>query len=148
MAKPRKRRAPASRSAAPSADRQRQAQPPLYEWLIASVGAAMLASAIGYLAYYGLRHPEGRPDIFLTVLSVAPSSGGHLVLVQAENRGDGTATALRLGGELKRGEAVVEASEATIDYLPRRSQGRFGLFFRRDPAGHDLTVRVQGYAEP
>lgn len=108
----------------------------------------MVAFAIGYLTYYGLRHPEGVPDIALTALSVTPGSGGYLVLVRAQNRGDGTAAAVHIGGALKRGDAIVESSEATIDYLARQSEARAGLYFRSDPAGYELDLRVEGYAEP
>jgi uncharacterized protein (TIGR02588 family) len=43
---------------------------------------------------------------------------------------------------------VVETSQATIDYLPQRSERRGGLFFTRNPEGLDLNLRAEGYSEP
>lgn len=120
----------------------------IWEWVAAALGALLIASAVGYMLYYGLTHPEGPPRIALEQLSVVPTDGGYLVRFRAKNEGNSTAAGLLVGGELKENGSTVEESEATLDYVPQQSEREGGLVFTRDPERYELQLRVKGHAKP
>lgn len=132
------------------ADRSQQAletTSPL-EWVIAGLGGLLVAAALAYMVIFAISEPERPPAVTLSVTSVTTTPGGYLVSFRAANIGGGTAAGLQISGELREGGAVVETSQANIDYLPQRSERRGGLFFTRDPEDLALSLRAEGYSEP
>jgi uncharacterized protein (TIGR02588 family) len=73
---------------------------------------------------------------------------GYVVRFRAVNASSATAAALRIAGELREGERLVEAGEALLDYLPGYSERHGGMFFRQDPKRYNLVLYPVSYAEP
>lgn len=108
----------------------------------------LVAAGIGYMAYYGLTHPEGPPEVTLERLSVEPTKGGYLVQFKARNEGNSTAAGVLVVGALKESGSTLEESEAVLDYVPQESERKGGLLFTRDPTRYELELRAKGYAQP
>ena len=117
----------------------------IFEWIIAAVGMIMVLASIAFIAYQGITTPRSPPDIRVRTIRIARSGDGYLVLFTAENLGGTTVAELSIEGEIERGGGT-EISEATIDYLPPRSQRSGGLFFENHPSGVEL--RARGFVEP
>ncbi|MDP1618658.1 hypothetical protein [Phenylobacterium sp.] len=118
------------------------------EWLVAALGALLVLFAVGSMAYFAMNHPEGPPQVSLEVTEIRSSGEGYLVSFEAKNTGRSTAAGIVVTGTLTSGGEPIEESEVTLDYLPQDSERRGGLFFREDPAAHDLDLRAQGYSKP
>src|SRR3954453_1797959 len=98
------------RQAAPGHE---QADPPLpsqWEWVVAAIGALLIAGIIGYLAYFGWTQDKTPPTIEASVTQVYPTPGGYAVRIRATNGGGSTAAAVRIAGDLRRNGEVVETS--------------------------------------
>lgn len=119
-----------------------------WEWMIAALGFALVAGAIGYMAHHALTPRTAVPELTVERMSTHVTQGGYVVRFSARNRSNATAASLRIEGELRQGPSVVETSGATLDYLPSFSERRGGLFFQQDPNRHELRLSPKGYAEP
>ena len=108
----------------------------------------MLVGTIGFLVWHGVGRDEAPPDVRVVVESVLELQNGYLVRFRAVNQGGSTAAQLLVEGELAGPGGPIETSEATLDYLPPRSDREGGLFFTRDPRRLDLRLRAKGYAKP
>jgi len=122
---------------------------PALEWIAATVGLLFLTFlliAIGHDAVTG--DSAEQPSIRLKVRQVSPATGGYVVAFEAVNDRGSTIAALGIEGELRQGEAVIETSLATIDYLPGHGRVEGGLFFSKDPKSLTLRLRPTGYQTP
>lgn len=117
------------------------------EYLVAALGLALVVATVGFMAFRAFTGDEAPPTVQLRVMSVTPSSGGYLVLIEAHNSGDEAAAELGVEGSIERGGETVETSDTTFDFLPSDSSREGGLFFSQDPRGA-LSLRVVGYREP
>src|SRR5687768_627595 len=90
----------------------------------AAVGAVLAIVTLGVIAWDGWREEDRPALVELAAQSVHEHPAGFVVEIVAFNSGDATAAALLVEGTLNRGDEVVETSEATFDYLPRRSERR------------------------
>jgi uncharacterized protein (TIGR02588 family) len=129
-------------------DKAGRAEIPALEWLLGSIGALLVAGAIGFLAWSGLVQGDSPPDIRVEVVRVLEQRNGWLVIVRAFNEGGSAAAEVTIGGEFDGPDGKVESAELRLDFLPSRSDRQGGLFFRGDPRARDLRVRALGYAEP
>ena len=125
-----------------------RAEIPALEWLLGSIGALMVAGAVGFLAWTGAVNGDSPPDIRVEVVRVIEQRNGWLVQVSAFNEGGSAASEVTVGGEFMAPDGAVESAEFLLDYLPSRSGRQGGLFFSRDPRTGGLKVRALGYAEP
>ncbi|GEO40872.1 uncharacterized protein (TIGR02588 family) [Skermanella aerolata] len=125
-----------------------RAEIPALEWLLGSVGALMVAGAIGFLAWTGAVNGDSPPDIKVEVVRVVEQRNGWLVQVSAFNEGGSAASEVTVGGEFTAPDGTVESAEFLLDYLPSRSDRQGGLLFSHDPRAGGLKVRALGYAEP
>jgi uncharacterized protein (TIGR02588 family) len=121
---------------------------PAAEWVVAALGALLLLGAIAYLGLEAARGPGRPPDVVLAVDTVTPGRGGWHVRVRASNRGDETAADVGVRGTLTAPHAAPLVREATVDYLPGRSERRVGLVFPTDPRAGTLRLEVLGHREP
>ncbi|MGH6943882.1 MAG: TIGR02588 family protein [Geminicoccaceae bacterium] len=147
----RNRRAGGRSGAAANREPGPQGQPhatPALEWAIATLGALLVASTIGFLVYTALSRQRTPPDVRLRVESVVDLENGYLVQFRATNRSRSTAAQLVIEGELASPDGAAEISEATLDYLPPLSDREGGLFSTKDPRRFDLRLRAKGYAKP
>ncbi|HYD69140.1 hypothetical protein [Azospirillum sp.] len=117
-------------------------------WITSGLGLVLFLGSVGVLGYEGLFRSGGDPVIVLSVEGVTHDGQRWHARVRAENTGGTTAARARVAGHLLSGGGVVETAEVEFDYLPAGSTQRGGLYFDRDPAAHELRLRVLGYAEP
>jgi uncharacterized protein (TIGR02588 family) len=141
-------KSPISKSPMSNSNEAGRTEIPALEWLLGSIGALMVAGAIGFLAWSGMVQGDTPPDIRVEVEQVLQQRNGWLVMVRAFNEGGSAAAEVTVGGELTASDGTVETAELRLDFLPSRSDRRGGLFFTRDPKSQALKVRVLGYAEP
>ena len=101
-----------------------------WEWAISGLGVLLILSGMGYLAFYGLTHPDQPPRLNVAVEEIAPSGDQYLVLFSAINRGNATAAHVHVEGTLSTGPEVVEHSEVIFDFVPEHSTRDGGTPFR------------------
>ena len=121
---------------------------PLLEWIVGGLGAALVGGTVAFLVYHSLTRDRTPPDVHLVAERVIDLQDGYLVQFRASNRGGSTAAQLTIEGELTGADGHTETSEATLDYLPPRSDREGGLMFSRDPQAGRLSLRAKGYARP
>ncbi len=119
-----------------------------WEWVAALVSSLLVLSVVGYLLYDAVARPRTPPSITVHADTVLKAGGQWLVRFRAENHGHETAAGVAVEGALMEGEREVEASQATLDYVPGESVRHGGLFFGADPRAYRLELRVHGYQEP
>ena len=116
---------------------------------MAVLGALTALALLGFIGREALSGANDGPAVLAVHAErFTPARGGFVTEVEVQNLSDSTAAAVQIEGVLKRGDAVVETSRATIDYVPGRGSRTAGLVFTRDPAAHRLEVRATGYQEP
>jgi uncharacterized protein (TIGR02588 family) len=129
-------------------EKLRHEGPPFWEWIIAAAGFILVSGAVGFLLFQALTKKNQSPDFFITVNSVSSRSNAFLVEFQVENKGDETAAAVMIEGELKRGAEIIEKSSARLTYVPSHSIHKGGLLFSNNPNELELKIRVSGYEKP
>ena len=122
--------------------------PSFWEWVLAGLGLLLLVASVGYLLYYQWSSSDAPPDPAIEVIAVDPQQGRFLVRVRVRNRSHTTAADLRVTGELRQGDAVVERSETEFPYLAAESSHEGGLFFTHDPRTLRLELGVESYQVP
>lgn len=120
---------------------------PLWEWIIAALGAALVMGMIGFMGHRALQENPAVPDLRVVPREVHPSANGFVVMLDVRNSGAGAANVAIEGTLDDRGD-IIESSGVTLDYVPADSHREAGLLFRRDPSRHRLQVRATGYASP
>lgn len=128
-------------------------QPPVsrWEWTVAALGALLVASCIGYLAWlaFAARDPARVVDPRVHVLAIEPTGGGQFhVRVQVHNAGAVPAAALKVAGQLREGGRVVEEAETEFEFLPAQATREAGLFFRQDPRRGELALFARSHQAP
>ena len=129
-------------------DQPRPREIPPLEWVMAGIGALLVAGTIGYLAAQALQRDATPPDVRIVAEPARELRGSWLVRFRALNHGGEPAAELLIEGELRGPDGSVETAEATLDYLAPGSQRVGGLLFSRDPRRFELELRAKGYAEP
>lgn len=118
-----------------------------WEWLTAGIGLCCLVGSLAYLVGEAMK-PESPPQPVIEVLSAQPQQGRYLVQLRIHNVGTSTAAALRVVGQLRDEDEVVERRETEFDYLPGRSSREGALFFSRDPSRYRLEVLPESFQQP
>lgn len=133
----------------------RQKQPPedertkrRLEAIAATAGAVLAVGTIGIIAWDGIAGGGRPPIVIVEPLGVHAHEEGYVLEVLVFNRGDETAAAVTVEGELSRDGTIVATAEATFDYVAHGSRRRGGLYFDEDPRRYDVNVRALGYVEP
>jgi len=121
---------------------------PVAEWIVAALGAVLVAGTIGYLVWLPASRDEAPPDVRVVAGAVVALQDGWLVKFRAANAGGQAAAGVLVEGELAGQDGPIETSEATVDYLPPGSEREGGLFFSRDPRRHEVRLRAKGYVDP
>lgn len=126
----------------------REALPPFWEWVVAGIGLLLLLATLGYLTWHALSSSATQPQPVIEVLGVEQQQQHFLVRIRVHNQGRTTAQALRIVGELKRQDQVVETSDLEFAYLPAESSREAGLLFRHDPRTLQLELQPRSYQKP
>ena len=119
----------------------------VWEWFVAAIGALLLIAVVAFTIY---RIGETRDPAAFTieVESVVEAGGGYLANLRITNTGDETAAALTLEGKLMQGGEEVEASTATLTYVPANSTRNAAMVFTKDPRMVTLEIRPLGFEKP
>jgi uncharacterized protein (TIGR02588 family) len=128
--------------------REGESATPLSEWVAAAIGLLVVLATLACLAWLALSGRDGRVEPAVQVVSIERQGEQHHVRLRVENAGAAPAAALRVQGRLRQGAQVVEEAEVELDYVPARSSGEAGLFFRSDPRRFALELSVRSYREP
>lgn len=118
-----------------------------WEWVIAGVGGVMICAVIGYMVWAGLTTREGLPELELAQMGTTRAGTSYLVEVSVRNQGPTTAASAQIEGQIEGPEGALEASEATVDFVPPYSSRTVFLQFSKDPDGR-LHLRVKGMSKP
>ncbi len=129
-------------------EREARRPVPVAEWIVAALGAVLVAGTIGYLVWLPASRDETPPDVRVVAGPVVALQDGWLVTFRAANAGGQAAAGVLVEGELAGPDGPIETSEATIDYLPPGSEREGGLFFSRDPRRYEVRLRAKGYVDP
>jgi uncharacterized protein (TIGR02588 family) len=121
---------------------------PVTEWIVAALGAVLVVGTIGWLVWLATTRDGTPPDVRVVADGVVALQHGWLVKFRAANAGGQAAAEVLVEGELAGPDGPVETSEATVDYLPPRSEREGGLFFSHDPRRHEVRLRARGYMQP
>jgi uncharacterized protein (TIGR02588 family) len=121
---------------------------PLLEWLVAAIGALLVAGTIGYLSWQALSRDQTSPDVRIVSEPPLALQGGWLVRFRAINHGGEPVAELLVEGELRDSRGSIETAQAILDFLAPGSEAAGGLFFSRDPGELELRLRAKGYARP
>lgn len=127
-----------------------EAPPTLWEWVMAALGLLLVVASMAVLLHEAWTSASLPPEPQIRVLGIEPRRGqpGFLVRLQVDNRTGSTAANLRIEGELKQGDEVMERSETEFQYLPGRSSREAGLFFTRDPRALRLELSARSFQQP
>ncbi len=124
------------------------ARPTALEWIVAVIGAVLVAGSIGFLLFSAVSQTGKPPILIVKKESVVTVEGGFLVKFSLENKGETNAAAVTIEGKLSDGEKEIETSSASISYAPSNSTREGGLFFTENPEGLELKLRAAGYEKP
>jgi uncharacterized protein (TIGR02588 family) len=128
---------------------QHHEDPPIGEWIVATVGLILVAGAICFMLYQAITQDSSPPGFSVRVDSITTNDGGgHLVKFRIKNSGETAAAAVNVKGELKRGDENVEDSSVTLTYVPSNSEREGGILFSENPNEYQLKLRVEGYEKP
>lgn len=119
------------------------------EWLVFSVGLALILPLAAYLAYDALTIGN-KPPIIEVRLAAAEQHGDVFVIpVTLRNDGDQTAEEVVVEVALLDGGEELETAELTVAFLPRQSTRNGWVTFTTDPATvEQIEPRVLGYQGP
>jgi uncharacterized protein (TIGR02588 family) len=126
----------------------REAPPPFWEWVVAGIGLLLLLATLVYLTYHAVAVPMTEPRPAIELVGVEPQGQQFLVRIRVRNEGRTTAQALRVAGQLKRQDEVVETSELEFAYVPAESSREAALLFRHDPRTLQLELQPRSYQKP
>ena len=118
-----------------------------WEWVTAGIGLCCLVGSLGFLALEGL-DISTPPQPVIEVVSTQAQQGRYLVQLRVHNAGSSTAAALKVVGELRDGDEVLERRETEFDFLPGESWRGGALFFTRDPARFRLAIEPESFQQP
>ncbi len=119
------------------------------EWVVFTVGLALVAGVLGYLVYDGLTMGDAPPDIEVRLGTPEQRGASFIVPVSVTNRGDTTAEGVAIEVVQQRGDGQEgERGEFEVAFLPRRATREGWVTFKTDPRRTPLTARVLGYEKP
>lgn len=118
------------------------------EWTVFGLSLIVIAAAVALLAMDALSPHDVHPDLRVTTGAPVRSSGGYAVPVTVSNHGDATAEQARIEIALVSGGEEVEAAELTIAFVPRKSERKGWVVFRRNPSCCTVEARAVAYERP
>lgn len=118
------------------------------EWATGIVSAVLVVAMLGWVGYEALTDKDGPPDFRIAITGVGQVSDGYRVEFDITNLATRTAATVNVRGEVSDGNRSVEDAEVVIDYVPAHSKSSGALFFREDPRGREVPIRVVGYSDP
>lgn len=121
------------------------------EWTTLGVSLVVVLGlvALALVEHFGFEEPPGvRVAVALAPAAAEARDGVYYVPFRVTNQGSEAATDVGIHFEVRRGEAVVEESEAVVPFLPVGGSAEGELATGLDPATHDLVARVGTLLDP
>lgn len=118
------------------------------EWAVGIVSAILIALIIGWVGFDALTEKDQSPAFKTVITRQEPIEGGFRVEFDIENSSNRTAAAVVVRGEVRDGDRVIEAAEATIDYVPRQSKASGAIIFFSNPDQRQVRIRSVAYSDP
>jgi len=126
---------------APKRDQKRGKGVTRLQWACALAGLVVTLAAAGVLALSAFSSPAPA-TLHITSETVRRSTQGWVVDVLVSNRGDLTAAAVDIEGQV--GD---QRASTSLDYVPGRGETRASLVFSGEERP-EPTLRVLGWSEP
>lgn len=138
-----------AKSTAPVGDvAAEQRKIPLFERIVATVGAAVVLAVFAFLTVDALMGDRSPPDMRVEVVTIEQVRNGYLVQVRVINDGGRAAAHVEVEGVVTVGEGVRSTARLVVDYVPGHSEAEGGLLFDLNPRDQRLKLRALGYAAP
>ncbi|TNM60274.1 hypothetical protein [Aliirhizobium smilacinae] len=118
------------------------------EWITGAVSGIIVIAVIVWIGKDGFMDRDTSPNLHGNVVKMEKRSDGFQVLFEIQNGSSVTASQVKIRGEIREQESVLESSETVLDYVPGHSKVGGGLIFRQNPAGKDVKVRATAFDEP
>ncbi len=118
------------------------------EWMTGALCAVLVAGMIGWIGYEAFTGQEGKPELATRIVHQEKIGDGQRVVFLIENMGSRTAATVVVEGQVRDGEAVLETSEVTFDYVPAKSTASGAMLFQSPPEAGQLQIRPTGYSDP
>lgn len=118
------------------------------EWTVFAASLVIVAGCVAVLVAMMLRTSDRPADLVVTLGRPERVSSGFRVPVQVRNAGDATAAEVHVEVTLESGGEEVERADLTIAFVPRRSDRKGFVMFRRDPSCCRITGSAVGFEEP
>lgn len=128
--------------------RSKKNKPPLVEIIFAAAGLLLFITSAVFIAYKGIAENSKPPHIVIKADSILTVSGGYLVKLTVENKGDEVVSKITIAGELMDDEKTIENNTCEFDYIPSESNRKGGIYFTRNPESYKLVLKPLGYEEP
>ncbi|WEZ84318.1 hypothetical protein P6U16_06635 [Rhizobium sp. 32-5/1] len=118
------------------------------QWLTGAICAVLVSGMIGWIGYEAVIGQEGQPELSTRIVHQDRVGDGQRVVFLIENAGARTAAAVVVQGQIRNGEAVLETSEVTFDYVPAHSSVSGAMLFQSPRDAGRLQIRPTGYSDP
>lgn len=118
------------------------------EWITGAVSGIIVIAVIVWIGKDGLLDSDTSPNLHGNVVKTEERSDGFQVLFEIDNDSSATASQVKVRGEIREQDLVLESSETVLDYVPGHSKVGGGLIFRQNPAGKDVKVRATAFDDP
>lgn len=118
---------------------------PVWEWVLAGLGTAILLGAILFFAVQSVS-PPGVPRFTVRADTVLATESAYTVIIEVRNGGRSAAN-VTVEGELTRPDRMRETAEVTFSSLAARSQKKAALVFETDPRTTRLRIRVRSFSD-
>ena len=118
------------------------------EWLVFGVSTVLVLGTLTVLVISGIRSGDDPPLLDVQAGRAVHIDGGYRLPVTIRNTGGATAEQAVIEVLLLSGEQVVERSELSISFVPRKSSREAWVTFRRDPSCCRVMARASGFNSP
>ncbi len=125
-----------------------QISPHWVEWLTGLVATLIVISITSWILWEAMNTDDRPPELSVQVLDIEPVATGWRVMIQVQNASDSTAAAVKINGALLDGQAPVETTDVTFDYVAAGSTTRGGLLFVNDPSRYRLSLQPTSFTDP
>jgi uncharacterized protein (TIGR02588 family) len=118
------------------------------EWLVFGVGALLVSTTVGYLAYDAIAVTPSPPSLEARLGEPVPSPGGFSVPVVVHNCGTQAAASVVVRVEKRSSDGDTESAELTLDMLPGEASREGTVVFSGDPGSAELSALPVSFQRP
>jgi uncharacterized protein (TIGR02588 family) len=123
-------------------------EPHWIEWVTGAVSAVIVIAVMVWIAKDAIADRDASPDLVGSFVNVERRSGGYQVQFEVRNKASVTASQVTVRGEVRDGDALLEATDTVVDYVPGHSTATGGLIFQHDPDGKTIHIQATAFNDP